>query len=211
MTASSERVRSSEAPAELVDDEAGGALLRLARETIVKRLSATSDTYTLEFESTPALERAATLRRGAFVTLTGGGSLRGCIGHIVSDEPLIQLVPAMAIAAATQDPRFPPVTPEEIDLLEIEVSVLTPPAPIEDLAKVEVGRHGLIARKGARTGLLLPQVPGDQGWDREQFIAYTCMKAGLQPDAWKDGSVAFEAFEAQVFSEAEHGRAQGEA
>ena len=138
------------------------------------------------------------------MTLTGGGALRGCIGHIISDEPLIKLIPEMAIAAATQDPRFPAVTAEEIDLLELEISVLTRPAPVAGLNTIEVGRHGLIARQGGKTGLLLPQVPVDQGWNRRQFVAYTCMKAGLAPDAWRDPKTQFESFEAHVFSEAEH-------
>lgn len=203
MTASSERVRTSESSSQLLDRETAVALLTIARETIVRHLDRKPQPILAELGLSPSVQDALALRRGAFVTLTGGGSLRGCIGHIADDLPLIRVIPSMAIAAATEDPRFPPVTAEEIGLLEIEISVLTPPAPIQDLGKVEVGRHGLIARKGARAGLLLPQVPVDQGWDREQFLAYTCMKAGIRPDAWRDGSVKFEAFEAQVFSEAE--------
>ena len=109
----------------------------------------------------------------------------------------------MAVAAATQDLRFPSVTAEELPLLAMEISVLTPPVPIT-ADEVQPGIHGLIVRASGRSGLLLPQVATDHGWDRETFLEHTCVKAGLRPDAWRRGARVFR-FEAQVFQEEPHG------
>jgi len=135
--------------------------------------------------------------RGAFVSLHRHGELRGCIGHLVSDRPLAEVVRDMAVAAARDDPRFPPLRADELEGLNVEVSVLTPPvsARAED---VEPGRHGLIVRRGASQGVLLPQVAVEQGWDRETFLAMTCRKAGLPPEAWRDARTDLRVFEAQV-------------
>lgn len=138
--------------------------------------------------------------RGAFVTLEIGGQLRGCIGHVVAMVPLIESVAENAQAAALQDPRFPPVTPSELDSIEIEISALTPMQLVEDANDIEVGRHGLMISKGYQRGLLLPQVPVEWGWDRDEFLAHTCLKAGLPPDAWC-GECKLESFEAEVFGE----------
>ncbi len=137
--------------------------------------------------------------RGAFVTLKKGGALRGCIGHIVGRLPLAETVRRMALAAAFQDPRFPPLTPAEIDGLEIEISVLTPLERVSDPGEIEVGTHGLLIRHGGRTGLLLPQVAAEQGWDRRRFLEGTCRKAGLPRDAWKAADAEIYRFSAQVF------------
>lgn len=139
---------------------------------------------------------------GAFVTLEMDGNLRGCIGYIEAVAPLVETVARMARSAALDDPRFDPVTAGEEPRISIEISVMSPIAPVPDLGLIEVGRHGLVVEQGGRRGLLLPQVPGDWGWDREEFLAHTCMKAGLPADAYKKGAkVSW--FEAEVFGEEE--------
>ncbi|KPJ63507.1 hypothetical protein AMK68_03790 [candidate division KD3-62 bacterium DG_56] len=142
-------------------------------------------------------------RRGAFVTLkTADGRLRGCIGYPEARYPLYESVARAAAAAATEDWRFPPVTPEELGDIRIEVSALSPIEPVSDLSSIEVGRHGLVAEMGDQRGLLLPQVPGEYGWNREQFLSHTCEKAGLSPNAWRKGAKMY-AFTAEVFGEEE--------
>jgi uncharacterized protein (TIGR00296 family) len=116
---------------------------------------------------------------------------------------LTEVIPQMAIAAATHDPRFRRVLPSEVASLELEISVLTPPRRVRDVEDIEIGRHGLIVQRGGRKGLLLPQVAPEQGWNLEQFLAYTCVKAGLPPGAYRDKATILESFEAQVFSEAD--------
>jgi uncharacterized protein len=141
--------------------------------------------------------------RGAFVTLHEDGQLRGCIGIISAVRPLDETVREMAAAAALDDTRFPPVSEDEFERLQIEISVLSPMFEIapED---VVVGLHGLMISHGARRGLLLPQVPVEWGWDRESFLAHTCRKAGLPLDQWRRGA-RIEAFTAEVFGEGEPG------
>ena len=136
--------------------------------------------------------------RGAFVTLKIKGELRGCIGYTEPLYPLGQTVIRCAIYAASEDPRFVPVTPAELDRLEYEISVLTPVRRITDPSAVQVGRHGLVIAQGGRRGLLLPQVATENRWNREEFLAQTCVKAGLRPDAWKRGA-EISVFEAIVF------------
>jgi len=142
---------------------------------------------------------------GAFVTLHKDGQLRGCIGNIFGSGPLFLTVRDMAIASATQDPRFRPVSVEELDQLDLEISVLSKPWRISDPKEIELGIHGVIVSKGPfNKGLFLPQVATDQGWNLEQFLSYLCSeKAGLSADAWKDPSTIIEIFTAQVFSEKE--------
>lgn len=135
----------------------------------------------------------------AFVTLTKNGRLRGCIGYTEAVAPLFKVVQECAVAAATEDPRFPPVSPGEFPSLRIEISVLTPLFPLRP-EKVEVGRHGLLVRQGRMRGLLLPQVPVDQKWNRETFLDQVCVKAGLPPSAWRHGAT-LEGFTAEVFGE----------
>jgi len=136
---------------------------------------------------------------GAFVTLKRGGNLRGCIGNLVGSGPLYRTVWNMAQAAAFQDPRFNPLTVAEMEDLEIEISIMGPLAPCPDPQKVEIGRHGLIVRRGGNQGLLLPQVPVEWGWDKEQFLAQTCRKAGLPAAAWREPGTELYWFEAFVF------------
>ncbi len=138
--------------------------------------------------------------RGAFVTLTRDGALRGCIGFIEPVLPLGRAVVRTAIYAATEDPRFRPVRAAELKDLRVEISVLTTPREIGDPRLVKVGTHGLIVEKDGAKGVLLPQVPVDNGWDRETFLGEGCLKAGLPRDAWKRGA-RLSVFEAIVFHE----------
>ncbi|MBI4532014.1 MAG: AmmeMemoRadiSam system protein B [Candidatus Latescibacteria bacterium] len=139
--------------------------------------------------------------QGAFVTIRKEGSLRGCIGYVEALKPLYQTVQEAAEASALRDPRFSPITEEELPLLTIEVSVLTPPIPIghDEVQKIQIGRHGLIIRRGYRHGLLLPQVAAEYSWDPLTFLEQTCRKAGLSKDAWKNGETEIEIFSADVF------------
>jgi AmmeMemoRadiSam system protein A len=139
-------------------------------------------------------------KRGAFVTLKMDGELRGCVGYPLPVKPLDETIIEMAVAAASQDYRFAPLTPLEFVRTKIEISVLSLPKRIRDAGGVQVGRHGIIVSKGVRRGLLLPQVPLEHGWDRETFLRHGCLKAGLPRDEWKKGA-HIEVFEARVFSE----------
>ncbi|MCL5998872.1 MAG: AmmeMemoRadiSam system protein A [Chloroflexi bacterium] len=144
--------------------------------------------------SDPALTQCA----GAFVTLIQGAELRGCIGHIRADMPLYRVVQQMAIAAATEDPRFPPMCADELENLEIEISVLSPLQTITNIEQVEVGKHGLLIAKGGCRGLLLPQVAVEHGLDRYAFADAVCWKAGLPPGSWRRGAT-IQVFTALVF------------
>jgi AmmeMemoRadiSam system protein B/AmmeMemoRadiSam system protein A len=138
--------------------------------------------------------------RGAFVTLTEDGTLRGCIGFTEARFPLYETVTQAALYAATEDPRFRPVNVPELKRLEYEISVLTPLSKVENPALIEVGRHGLVVEKDGKRGLLLPQVATENGWGREEFLRQTCLKAGLPAEAWRQGTELF-SFEAIVFRE----------
>ena len=137
---------------------------------------------------------------GAFVSLHKRGQLRGCIGHVEATEPLARVVARCAVAAASADPRFTPVAPDELCDIHIELSILGPLEPIVSLVDVEIGRHGLVVEMGWNRGLLLPQVATEWKWDRETFAAETCRKAGLLPDGWTKGATLWR-FEAEVFAE----------
>jgi AmmeMemoRadiSam system protein A len=137
---------------------------------------------------------------GAFVTLKRNGLLRGCIGTLECRRPLAEEIARVAVSSAREDPRFEPVRPAELDGLDVEVSVLGPLEPIDpfDAGAIVIGRHGLVVEQGARRGLLLPQVATEWGWGREEFLAHTCGKAGLPPDAWRRGATVYR-FDADVF------------
>jgi len=139
--------------------------------------------------------------RGAFVTLTENGQLRGCIGYTAAVQPLYETVRDAALSAATKDPRFPQVSENELPKLAYEISVLSPFKKISDINKIEVGRHGLLIRKGRYEGLLLPQVATDYQWDRLTFLQQTCRKAGLPTNAWQDPDTDVFIFSAFVFGE----------
>jgi uncharacterized protein (TIGR00296 family) len=183
----------------------GTLLVTLARRTI--------ESY-LETGKKPPVPRVASKLRekcGVFVTLTKRGELRGCIGQPLPAMPLIDAVIDSAVSSAVCDPRFPPVTKDELPDIKIEISVLTPPEvitvkdPREYPKHVAVGKHGLIMECSGFAGLLLPQVPVDYGWDVEEFLSNTCMKAGLMPDCWLRGDACISRFSAQIFAEKKPG------
>jgi AmmeMemoRadiSam system protein A len=168
-------------------------LLSLARQAIVTAV--TEGRLLVPLVEDPALQQAL----GAFVTLTMAGELRGCIGFIEPRYPLYETVARGGAAAALHDPRFPPVQTEELATLAVEISVLSPLAPALP-ESVRVGVHGLVVEQGAARGLLLPQVAVEWGWEREEFLAQTCRKAGLPLDAWRHGATLY-TFSAEVFNE----------
>jgi len=141
---------------------------------------------------------------GAFVTLTTPAGLRGCIGHIIGEGPLFRTVRDMAVAAASEDPRFTPVTPGELKDVHVEVSVLSKPHTVKDADEIVMGKHGVIVRRGMQGGVFLPQVATETGWTKERFLSELCsQKAGLPPDCWKDPATRLEVFTAEVFGEKE--------
>ncbi len=185
----------------LLTIEEGRTAVRLARRAIETYLSerrVIRDRLTGVFEE----------KRGVFTTLTKHGELRGCIGFPYPIKRLDEAIIESAIAAATEDPRFPPVRLEEMDEIIVEVTILTPPERIKakpvDLPKhVEIGRHGLMVKRGPYSGLLLPQVAVEFGFDAEEFLSQTCMKAGLPPDCWLVEGTEVYRFEGQIFKEVE--------
>jgi len=178
---------------EYLDATARAALIGIARRTL--------EAY-IRNRKVP-LERATagrlTAPGAAFVTLKKRGRLRGCIGFTDPVAPLFRVVQECTVAAATEDPRFPPVASEELPSIRLEISVLTPLVPLRP-GDVVVGRHGLCVSQGRMRGLLLPQVAVEQGWDRETFLDQTCVKAGLPPSAWRHGAT-LQGFTAEVFGE----------
>ncbi|HVZ81567.1 MAG TPA: AmmeMemoRadiSam system protein A [bacterium] len=180
-------------PKEAITKQEQKLLLELARHSILSTLEKGRRLPTVDTLS-PRLRE----KRGVFVTLWLDG-LRGCIGFPYPVEPLAEAVQEASVSAAFHDPRFPPLRAEEMAHVSLEISVLTVPKEIE-ASKIKVGVHGLIVAKGNRSGLLLPQVAMEYGWDAKTFLEQTCVKAGLPPDAWM-GGVKLMAFEAQVFGE----------
>ena len=165
----------------------------------------------LNTNSKPNLEKRFqedfSFNSGVFVTLNNPLGLRGCIGYPLPDKKLFNALEEAAIAAATEDPRFPPVKSEELKSIKFEVTILTPPEtifvdkPEEYLSKIKVGRDGLIVRNGFNSGLLLPQVPVEYSWNEKEFLEYTCEKAGLPKDYWKNPNTEIQKFEGIVFKE----------
>ena len=174
-------------------DSERGALLAIARAAITARVSGVAP-------ADPTVAGPLARPGAAFVTLRRHDSLRGCIGYTKHDRPLAEVVMQCAVSAATKDPRFPPVAPDELSAVAVEISVLTPMVCVQEVDAIVVGRDGLMVSDGPRHGLLLPQVATEFGWDRETFLSQTCLKAGLDPDAWKSGASILR-FEAEVFCE----------
>lgn len=190
----------------LTDDE-GQTLLTIARDSLFAYLKDEKRIELDQYTLTPELKA----RHGAFVTLRIRGELRGCIGHTRSIESLAEAVRDNAINAALRDPRFPPLTLEELEHTHIEISALCPGAapdtpfiPVQDISEIVIGRDGLyLDHAGARGGgLLLPQVAVERHWDVHQFLEALCTKAGAEPSAWKDKGCELFRFSAQVFEEA---------
>jgi len=183
----------------LLTIEEGKKAVKLARkaiETYLAENKVIKDRYSGVFEQ----------KRGVFTTLTKHGELRGCIGFPYPIKRLDEAIIESAIAAATDDPRFPPVKLDEMNEIIVEVTILTPPEKLEvkrvELPKhIEIGRHGLMVKKGLFSGLLLPQVAVEYGFDAEEFLSQTCMKAGLPPDCWLVEDTEVYRFEGQIFKE----------
>ncbi|MFH1080502.1 MAG: AmmeMemoRadiSam system protein B [Pseudomonadota bacterium] len=171
-------------------------LLAFVRETITRHLSG----QTVPRAQGPGA--ALQQKRGVFVTLKKHGNLRGCIGRMIPDKPLHILAGDVALQSALEDPRFRPVTLDELKDLEIEISVLTPMAPVPGGDRIVVGRDGVLIRKGGRSAVFLPQVAPEQGWGRDEMLEHLCRKAGLLPGSWKEGAELL-TFQAIVFSEAD--------
>ena len=168
-------------------------LHKIAREAIESKFRGG------ELSETKVTSKTLKEKRGAFVTLHKHGDLRGCIGYIRARKPLHQTIKEMAIAAAFQDSRFEPVTEKELKDIDIEISVLTPLRKISNTEEIEVGKHGIYIIKGLYSGLLLPQVATEYGWDRKTFLEHTCTKAGLPDDAWKEKDTEIYTFSADIF------------
>jgi AmmeMemoRadiSam system protein A len=168
------------------------ALLGIARGAVLAHLG---------LAPAPALPAAGPLAepRGAFVTLHVGGELRGCLGTFRPQGSLAETVARMAVAAAKDDPRFPPLRAGEVAALEVSVSALSPPRVLDDRRAVKVGEHGLLVRQGFHRGALLPKVAVEQGWSAEEFLKHACLKAGLHARAWQQPETEVEVFEAEEF------------
>ncbi|MFA5337750.1 MAG: AmmeMemoRadiSam system protein B, partial [Candidatus Omnitrophota bacterium] len=175
-------------------------LLKIARSTL--------ESY-LKNGKTPKVKAEYPIlneKRGAFVTLKNHGELRGCIGRVVADKPLSEVISSVAVESATEDWRFAHVTHDELKDIDIEISVLTPFERINNIDEIEVGKHGLVISKGPYSGLLLPQVPLEYNWDRQTFLEHTCLKAGLPKDTYKEKGVMLYKFSAIVFNEKDYSK-----
>jgi uncharacterized protein (TIGR00296 family) len=183
-----------------VDD--GTALVKTARRVVTEYLK-TGKKIKIEKQ----FQNDFSFNSGVFVTLNTSLGLRGCIGYPLPDRKLFDALEDAALASATEDPRFSSVKSDELDSITFEVTVLTPPKkikvnkPEEYISKIKVGRDGLIVRNGFNSGLLLPQVPVEYNWDEREFLEYTCEKAGLPKDYWRDPETEIQKFEGIVFKE----------
>jgi len=173
------------------------ALLKLARQSIADLVGAKGE------GPDPADLPGPEVEGGAFVTLHEHGRLRGCIGNFVSRGPLTRTIEEMAVAAASQDPRFPPLARRELDQVDVEISVLSPLRRIEEVNQIQVGTHGIYIVSPRGRGVLLPQVATEYGWDRMTFLDQTCIKAGLAPGCWRQPDTEILIFSAQIFGEKE--------
>lgn len=169
-------------------------LLKIARKTIVDYV--TNRNIPAVVTTSPGLN----LHSGCFVTVKKKAELRGCIGNFVSDQPLYLLVQEMAVSAATRDPRFYPMKTDDLTDFKLDISVLSPLEKAGSVEEIQVGIHGIYIIKGSYRGVLLPQVATEYGWNRDQFLQHTCIKAGLPQDAWQ-GECEIYIFSAQVFGD----------
>ncbi len=177
-------------------------LLRIARESVAAAISGK------HYTATTSICDLLNQKAGAFVTLHEKGELRGCIGYIEARLPVYETVAEVAAKAAMSDPRFASVTKSELDDIEFEISVLSPLKKISDIQEIIVGKHGIMMEHGYYRGLLLPQVAVENGWDKNEFLRYTCMKAGMDGDCYKEAGTDIYIFTADVFSERECGLIQ---
>jgi len=173
-------------------------LLEIARESITSFVK--SGKRQVFKEDDPVLNKPL----GAFVTLHENGQLRGCIGNMVGSGPLYKLVANMAIESATGDPRFPVLSASEIDRIDIEISVLSQMERVKDASCIKIPGQGVLVRRGFNSGVYLPQVATETGWNKEEFLTSLCAsKAGISPDAWKQPDTELYVFTAEVFGEKE--------
>jgi len=170
-------------------------LFRVARESLEAHLK--GEKAALPQATSQTLSQPS----GVFVTLHRGGRLRGCIGYLEAMKPLLAAVQEMAVAAAFQDPRFPPLRQDELADLDVEISVLSPMCQIKHIEEIQVGRDGIYLERAPCRGLLLPQVATEYGWDRTTFLKQTCVKAGLPPEAWEDPATRIFIFSAKILHE----------
>ena len=170
-------------------------LLETARQAIIQEIRQQ------DFQPEPTDDKSLNVCSGCFVTIKQNGHLRGCIGNFQSQQPLYREVTAMAVAAASQDPRFPPMNLQDLDNFSLEITVLSPLKKITDIGQIEVGTHGIYIIKGLNRGVLLPQVATEYGWDRETFLRQTCAKAGLIDDAWQQPDAEIYIFSGQIIHE----------
>ena len=170
-------------------------LFRVARESLEAHLK--GEKAALPQATSQTLSQPS----GVFVTLHRGGRLRGCIGYLEAMKPLLAAVQEMAVAAAFQDPRFPPLRQDELADLDVEISVLSPMCQIKHIEEIQVGRDGIYLERDPCRGLLLPQVATEYGWDRTTFLKQTCVKSGLPPDAWEDPATRIFIFSAKILHE----------
>jgi AmmeMemoRadiSam system protein A len=179
----------------MLNSEEKRELLRIARDAI--RCLLEGEEFPMPSPARGALAQPS----GAFVTIRIAHDLRGCIGYIESTNAVADVVADVAVKAAFEDPRFPPLTIAEFKHVTLEVSVLTPLRAISDISEIKVGEHGLLLELGHRRGLLLPQVAVEYGWDREEFLANVSRKAGLPRDAWRDPKATIYIFSAEIVGE----------
>jgi AmmeMemoRadiSam system protein A len=178
-----------------ISDEARLILLKAARESI-RSVLGEAEIPSPDYEKFPKLNE----HKGAFVTLTINGDLRGCIGYIIAQQPLFEIVCEAARQAAFSDPRFPSLQEKELESIQIEISVLSDFKSITSYDEIEIGKHGLILEEGGR-GLLLPQVAVEHKMNREEFLSAVCRKAGLYSEYWKERQLNIKVFTAEIFAE----------
>lgn len=183
-------------PPKAISDEAGNTLVKIAEYSL--RVALFGKSQAGDFQIQKSIYEELQKPCGAFVTLTKHGQLRGCIGEIIANRPVLNVVFDRAKSAALEDHRFYPVVPEEFGSLAIEVSVLSQPSPINGPEDIVIGRDGVILQKNGRSAVFLPQVAPEQGWDVPTMLTQLSLKAGLPADAWKEGA-SFQAFQAQIF------------
>ncbi len=185
-----------------ISEEDGIILVKTARKIVTEFLK-----NKVKVKLNNEFEKKFSFNSGVFVTLNNPTGLRGCIGYPLPDKKLFNALVDSAISAATEDPRFSSVELDELDNITFEVTILTSPVeievsdPLEYPSKIKVGRDGLIVKSGFNSGLLLPQVPKDYGWNEEEFLGHTCEKAGLPKDCWKEKETKILNFEGIVFKE----------
>lgn len=185
-----------------LNDKQQRLLLKLARLTIENKLKNNNNelNWSSEYSDEIFLNKC-----GAFVTLHKQGELRGCIGYIEGVKSIVETIHCMSLSAAFRDPRFPALTKNELPLIDIEISILSPVEKVYSLDSIEIGRDGLIITNSSQRGLLLPQVATEYDWDLTTFLEHTCEKAGLPSNAYTWEDTLIEKFSAQIFNEKEKG------